>query len=345
MDGRSAVKGTFSWQVILGACLLASLFAPTWAQKTSAGSGPNAESSKTSAPAGTTPVSLIVSVEAKNGKEVPAVSREDVVVFHLKDRLKVTDWVPVESEQASLQLFLLIDEGVTMDIGMQFDDLRHFINEQPPTTVIALGYLRYGTVQVAQNFTADHAKVAKALRLPMGFVAADASPYLAVTDVMKRWPTSASPREILLVSDGIDPLQPGIVDSYLDQSIVVAQREGIQIYSIYASSAGHFGHTLWRESGPPTRRQDGQKTPRGSESRREVADRAGWAEERQRFRDVPAGATASLRRSTTAGRMRPSREPRPRLGGRARPQPKPTKTGASGNWSGRWDGSRWRSKS
>jgi len=49
-----------------------------------------------------------------------------------------------------------------------------------------------------------------------------------------------------MVSDGIDPLQPGIVDTYLDEAIEVAQREGIQVYTIYASSAGHFGHTLWR---------------------------------------------------------------------------------------------------
>ena len=33
------------------------------------------------------------------------------------------------------------------------------------------------------------------------------------------------------------------------------------------------------------------------------------------------------------------------LGGEALPRPKPRRTAASGNWSGRWDGSRWRSRS
>ena len=33
------------------------------------------------------------------------------------------------------------------------------------------------------------------------------------------------------------------------------------------------------------------------------------------------------------------------LGGRSAAAAKPRRTGASGNWNGRWDGSRWRSKS
>jgi hypothetical protein len=72
------------------------------------------------------------------------------------------------------------------------------------------------------------------------------SPYLSVTDVIKRWTENTSRHAILLISDGIDPLQPGISDSYLDQAIEIAERTGTQISSIYAARAGHFGHTLWR---------------------------------------------------------------------------------------------------
>ena len=36
------------------------------------------------------------------------------------------------------------------------------------------------------------------------------------------------------------------MDSYLSQAIELAQRTGTQIYSIYASQSGHFGHNLWR---------------------------------------------------------------------------------------------------
>lgn len=206
----------------------------------------SAPASPDQASAGTVPVSIVVSVEAKHGKDVPVVNREDVVAIVDKDRAKVTDWVPVQSPQVGLQLFLVIDEGVTQTIGLQFNDLRNFIAELPPTTVVALGYMQYGTVRIAQNFTTDRALLAKALRLPLGYLGADASPYLSVTDLIKRWNPGQQSREMFLVSDGIDPLQPGWVDTYLDESIDAAQRTGIQVYSIYASSAGHFGHTLWR---------------------------------------------------------------------------------------------------
>jgi len=51
---------------------------------------------------------------------------------------------------------------------MEFDDLRQFMNAQPPTTSIAVGYMGFGTVDVVQPFTKDHSRAAMALRLPMG---------------------------------------------------------------------------------------------------------------------------------------------------------------------------------
>ena len=246
MKKRTAMTRIWCRPAVLAACLLAFLSIPTWAQETNIAHRSSSDSGQGATPSGTVPVTMIVSVEAKHGTEVPAISREDVTVFHEHERLRVAEWVPVQSEDAGLQLFLVIDEGTTMTIGLQFDDLRHFMVEQPPTTVMALGYMRNGTIQIAQDFTTDHALIGKGLRLPMGYVGADASPYLSITDLMKRWRASIHPREIFMVSDGIDPLQPGIVDTYLDEAIEVAQREGIQVYTIYASSAGHFGHTLWR---------------------------------------------------------------------------------------------------
>lgn len=191
-----------------------------------------------------TPVSIIVSVEAKHGKEIPTVYREDIKVFQGHDRLSVADWVPLQKEQAGLDLLLLIDDATDSAIGLQFDDLRKFINQQPPATKIAVGYIRFGAVDIAQNFTSDHALAAKALRLPMG--SGMASPYIALTDMMRRWPESNNRREIFLMSSGIDALQPGPSNTYLEQAIARAQRLGIQIYAIYAGRDGHLGHTLWQ---------------------------------------------------------------------------------------------------
>jgi hypothetical protein len=198
-----------------------------------------------SAPARTVPVSMVVSVEARHGKkEVPVIYREDVRVMHDHERLQVKDWVPLVKEQAGLDLFLLIDDSVDNKVGLQLDDLRKFMSAQPDSTAIGVGYIRNGTVQVAQELTQDHVLASKALRLPIGLTASS-SPYLALTDLIKIWPESPNRREILLVSSGIDMLQPGPNDPYLDQAIDQEQRAGIQVYSIYASPSGHAGHTPW----------------------------------------------------------------------------------------------------
>jgi hypothetical protein len=128
---------------------------------------------------------------------------------------------------------------------LQFDDLRQFMSGQQATTAIAVCYIRYGTVDIVQNFTKDRAHAGKALRLPLGS-GVSASPYLSMSDLMKRWPESLARREIFLVSSGIDRLYSGPNDPYLVEAIERAQRAGIQIYAIYASAVGHFGHSFWR---------------------------------------------------------------------------------------------------
>lgn len=194
----------------------------------------------------TIPVGIIASVEAKHGKEVPTIYKEDVRVLHDHDRLPVVEWAPCQADQVGIELFLLIDDSSGTELGVQLQDLSKFINAQPASTSVGIGYMRNGVVEVRQNLTKDHALAAKALRLPLGSAGAVASPYTAITDLIHRWPQSTRCREIFLVSSGIDALQPGLTDSYLDEAIDRSQRAEIQVYSIYATRAGHFGHTFWR---------------------------------------------------------------------------------------------------
>ncbi len=195
----------------------------------------------------TVPVSTVVSVEARHGKDIPVVNhREDVRVFEGHNRLMVTDWIPLQGDQSSLELFVLIDEASNTELASQFEDIRRFMNAQSPTTAIAVGYMQNGTVRIAQNFTREHAEAGKSLRFPLGYGALGSSPYLSIIDAIKRWPESPARHEVLLISNGIDPLQPGIVDSYLDDAISQAQRTGTQVSAIYASASGHFGHSFWR---------------------------------------------------------------------------------------------------
>jgi len=72
------------------------------------------------------------------------------------------------------------------------------------------------------------------------------SPFLALSDLIKRWPASPARHEVLLVTSGIDPMGGGASNPYLDAAIEHAQRAGIVVYSIYAPAAGHGGHSSWR---------------------------------------------------------------------------------------------------
>ncbi|MGB7848095.1 MAG: hypothetical protein WBL63_20965 [Candidatus Acidiferrum sp.] len=210
--------------------------------------GLQAAVSRETAPAGAVPVHMVVTVEARRGAEVPDIKPQDVTVRQGKERVQVTDWVPLRVERAGLELFVLLDDASTpTSLGLQLEDLRQFINSQPETTSIGVGYMRDGTVDIAQNLTTDHAQAAQALRLPLGTVGAMASPYLSIGDLIKRWPESKVRREILVISDGIDRFGGvGPANPYVDTAIEQAQRAGIIIYAIYATGVGHYGHTFWR---------------------------------------------------------------------------------------------------
>jgi len=166
----------------------------------------------------------------------------DFMVFQKKERLPVTDLAP----RAALELYILIDDASDMSLGSQLGDLKQFIENQPAETSIGIGYMRNGTVEFTEALTADHAKAAKGLRLPLGYPGVMPSPFLSLSDLIKRWPADAARHEVLLVTSGNDPLGGGVVDPYLDAAIEHAQRAGIVVYAIYAPAAGHGGHSFWR---------------------------------------------------------------------------------------------------
>ena len=230
---NSMRSGYIAWSMIFALVLGLALRAPSLSAQQAASSGG-------------VPVRVVVTVEARHGKEIPVINREDVMVHQGRDRAQVTGWLPLQGDRAGLELFLLLDDASDMSLGSQLDDLRRFINAQPATTAISVGYMRNGTVDIVQNLTTDHASAAKALRLPLGSVGAYASPYLSVVDLIKRWPESPVRREILMISNGIDPLGGGPSNPYLDSAIEQAQRDRVLIYTIYATGVGHLGHSFWR---------------------------------------------------------------------------------------------------
>jgi hypothetical protein len=126
------------------------------------------------------------------------------------------------------------------------------------------------TIQITQNFTADHALAAKALRLPRGNLSAMDSPYLSLISLVKGWPQQKVRREILMITDGIDRLRGdrspssqipartpagavptrGIntmptISPDADTASTNSQRYGVIVHSIYATGAGRLGRNAW----------------------------------------------------------------------------------------------------
>jgi len=193
------------------------------------------------------PVQMVVTVEPHHGSAPPVINREDVLVYEGHDRDTVTDWVPAQADHAALELFVLLDDGSSTNLGTQLEELRKFIVAQPASTKIGVAYMQDGIARVAQNLTTDHALAAKALRLPMGMAGINSSPYFSLSDLVKRWPATNARREVIVASDGIDRYYGSgdLLDPYLDAAIADAQRSGILVSAIYTPGVGHFGHSYW----------------------------------------------------------------------------------------------------
>jgi hypothetical protein len=211
-------------------------------------------SSAAGVPDTTVPVTMTVTANVASGKRMPVITSDDIVVRQGKNRLQVTDWAPARGSRAGLELFILIDDTADARLSLHYEDIQSFIKDQAPGTLIGVGYMRNATVQIAQDLTFDHDRAAQALRMPLGNSGAYGSPYLSVTDLMKRWPVNQNRREVLMITSGIGRgYRTGAMnwhrgyrqDPDVDTATAVAQRTGTNIFTIYAPSSAILHFSQW----------------------------------------------------------------------------------------------------
>ena len=222
--------------------------------------------------ASTVQVHMVITDESVRGdSEVSILRPENIQIKQGKTPLKIDHLIAARDENAALQFFILIDDTCDTGIGNSLNDIREFINAQPTTTVIGVAYMSNATVQIVQNFTADHAAAAKAVRLPRGSLSSMDSPYLSLTSLIKGWPEQKVRREVLMITDGIDRLRGERAGSqYLsnygrayrstpttrstsmptmsvdaDSASATAQRYGVIVHGIYAAGVGRAGRNAW----------------------------------------------------------------------------------------------------
>jgi VWFA-related protein len=191
----------------------------------------------------------VVTVTSKSAEDVITVPQQSISVSEGRKVQDVAGWVPLRGAHADLQLVLLLDDSSRGSLGLQLNDLKNFLNALPPTTQVALGYMRNGTPNLVQNFTKDHAQAAEALRLPQGSAGINGSPYFCLSDLVKHWPGGAGNvrREVIMVTDGVDRYSGRRFDPenpYVRAAVTDAQKAGVIVYSIYYRGAGRFDQNL-----------------------------------------------------------------------------------------------------
>jgi len=228
----------------------------------------------------TVQVHLVITDQKLNddGPE-PVLRADSVQVRQGRNQLKVQQLIPARDDNAALQLFVLIDDTCDSSIGNNLNDLRDFISAQPASTVVGVAYMSNATIQIVQNFTADHELAAKAIRLPRGNTSAMDSPYLSLISLVKGWPDAKVRRQVLMVSDGIDRLRgdtsfsgpspaamsgPGrtgptltgpsltpapttlpTIPADADTASRASQRAGVIVHGIYSPGVGRLSRNAW----------------------------------------------------------------------------------------------------
>ena len=193
----------------------------------------------------------IVTVEPKGSGELAAPVPATAVKVKVNNKnAEVVDWTAygANATQPNLQLVLLIDDGARSSLGLHLKELQNFITQQPPTTEVAVAYMRNGTAQLTGPFTTDHAQTAQTLRLPISAPGVNGSPYFSLSDLMKKWPAHGPDerREVVMITDGIDRyngLRYDPSNPYINATIRDLIRNRVVVYSIYFHNAGFADRT------------------------------------------------------------------------------------------------------
>lgn len=181
---------------------------------------------------------VVVTVLGRKGHTAPAVAQNQVSVQQGHVRDAITGWQALTGADSRVDLGLVIDDD-SRALGSRLDDIKSFIASLPPTTAVALVYLRTGTAEIAQPLTLDHARAVKALRVPSGAADVSPSPYGSLRYLLSHWPRHPDRRrEMIMLSDGEEHIGGNNSNNTTFQAAVAdAVESGVVVYTIYVTGA------------------------------------------------------------------------------------------------------------
>ncbi|HWT02652.1 MAG TPA: VWA domain-containing protein [Pyrinomonadaceae bacterium] len=189
-------------------------------------------------------VTIPITIRQRGGD---AVQRElqqvgDLTVLEDGDEQKILS-IRAYGTETPISVGILIQDDVVSSISNEIKALREFVNRLPRGSRVMVGYIKSGSLDVRQRFTADLERAAESLRVPIGSASAAAyNPYVEIVEGLRRFEAMPKGRRALLVvTDGLD-ISRGVDSSLPSQSVDLqraireAQRQGVAVYSFYAPS-------------------------------------------------------------------------------------------------------------
>lgn len=193
------------------------------------------------------PTQMVITVRPANGHAAQQnVDARDLTILQGHTRASIAHVQRLAGDFADMQLFILLDDSTrSSSLGVHLPELKAFVASLPASTQVAIGYMRNGTFGLGEPFTTEHDKAAAALRLPESIPGGNGSPYFALSDLAKRWPSkeTTNRRAVLMLTDGVDRYYGGAIidDPYVDAAIQDTLKNGVMVYSIYLRGAGLYG--------------------------------------------------------------------------------------------------------
>ena len=194
---------------------------------------------------------MVVTVLPGSGGTTPNLQASELSVLQDKSPARVLRLERLTGE--NLQLYILLDDSTrSTSLGTHIQELKSFLESLPAATQVAIGYMRNGTAVLAQPFTADHREAANRIRLPQAVPGENGSPYFALSDLVKRWPSNdrSARRAVLMLTDGVDRYYGTSVvdDPYVDEAVNSALKNHVVVYSIYLFGSGLYGRGPWTQN-------------------------------------------------------------------------------------------------
>lgn len=207
------------------------------------------------------PVRMVITALPANGNlPVQSLTPSNLTVLQGNNPAEIVSLERFAGDQSGVQLYILLDDSShSSSLTLHFSELRPFLKNLPADTQVAVGYMRNGTAILAQAFTLDHQAAAKSLRAPLAVPGLNASPYFALSDLVKHWPSAQpAPRKVvLMLTDGVDRYfgTSMMDDPYTDSAIRDALSHGVAVYSIYLRGSGVYGRGAWTKDFAQSRLQ------------------------------------------------------------------------------------------